>query len=189
MLLDVKVIAVPLEANAKGVLLMGLETEGKTFKEMTSGGVDVLYAVGEVPVTKRPDVNFLIVQTSYLTDLAREADVVLPAATYLESEGTITNYLGKIKNVNKAVEPAGDARQHKDILVELSKKIGQPIKESAIEMKSAFEVRVKPKFNPFEKKQGLDVNASEIIDSLNKSVINRSRLLWLKEAQKVTTGY
>ncbi len=192
-LLDVKVLAVPFEANSRGVVLMGLTTDGKTYKEMTSGrndssprGVNVLYAVGEIPVAKRPGVNFLIAQTAYLTELAKEADVVLPAATYLESKGTIINYLGKIKNVNKINEPAGNSKQHKDIFIELSKVIGKPIKESAAEMKSAFEVSAKPKFKPFEKKQELDANPSEIIESVNTCVINYSRLLWLKETEKAT---
>jgi predicted molibdopterin-dependent oxidoreductase YjgC len=184
LLLDLKVVAVPFEANARGVIAMGLTTEGKTYKEMASGGVDVLYAIGEVPVAKKPDVNFLIVQTSYMTDLAKEADVVLPAATHLESKGAITNYLGKIKNLNKVIDPAGDSKQHKDIVVELSKLMGKPVKESAAEMKSALDVSTKPKFNPFKKKEGLDASPSEIIEAVNTCVINYSRLLWLKEAPK-----
>jgi NADH dehydrogenase/NADH:ubiquinone oxidoreductase subunit G len=186
LLTDIKVVAVPYEANARGAVLLGLTTEGKTYSEMISGGVDVLYAVGEVPVTKRPDVKFLIAQTSYMTELAKQADVILPAATCLESEGTMINYLGKVKEAVKAVEPAGDARQHKNILIELSKEMGAPIKESAAKMKSAFQVKDKPTFRPFEKKKGLDVNPSELNDSINKSVIYSSRLVWLKEvAEKV----
>ena len=72
LLMDIKVIAVPFEANARGVVSLGLTTEGKTYKEMVSGGVEVLYTVGEVPVTKIPNVNFLIVQTSYMTELAKQ---------------------------------------------------------------------------------------------------------------------
>ena len=184
LLLDIKVVAAPLEANARGVVAMGLTTEGKTFKEMTAGEVDFLYAVGEVPVTKKLDVKFLVVQTSYLNGLAKNADIVLPAATYLESKGTITNYLGKIKTLNRVIEPAGDSKQHKDILIDLSKVIGKPIKESTAEMKSAFEVSAKPRFHPFEKNREIDVNPAKIIESANTCVLRHSKLLWLKEAQK-----
>ncbi|MBI5741161.1 MAG: molybdopterin-dependent oxidoreductase [Nitrospirae bacterium] len=181
LLTDVKVVAVPFEANAKGVVSLGLTTEGKTYGEMVSGGVEVLYAVGEVPAAKRPDVKFLIAQTSFMTDLAKQADVVFPAATFLESDGTIINYLGKVRDVRKSVEPAGDSKQHKNILIELSKVMGSPIKESAAAMKSAFQAKDKPKFRPFEKKQGLDVNPAELNESINKPVIYSSRLVWLKE--------
>ena len=183
LLLKVKVAAVPFEANARGVAAMGLTTEGKTYQEMVSGGVDVLYAIGEVPATKKPAVKFLIAQTSYMTDLAKKADIILPAATYLESEGTITGYLGRDKDVKKAVKPAGESKQHKNIFIDISKAAGSAIKTTASEIKSAHEVS-KPKFNPFEKKKGLDVKPAETIESINKCVLKQSKLVWLKEAQK-----
>jgi predicted molibdopterin-dependent oxidoreductase YjgC len=184
LLLKIKVVAVPAEANARGVVAMGLTTDGKTYKEMASGGLDVLYTVGEVPMSSRPDVGFLIAQTSYLTELAKQADVVLPAATYLESEGTITGYLGKVKDVKKIIEPAGDSKQHKDIFIQLSKVLGTAIK-SAAKIKSAREVN-KPAFSPFEKKQGLDAAPASISEGINASIINHSKLLWLREAQQAT---
>ncbi len=184
LLTGVKVIAVPYEANARGVIAMGLTTDGKAYTEMVKGGVDVLYAIGEVPVDKRPDVNFLIVQSAYMTELAKQADIVLPASAYLESKGTIINYMGKIKELVKVVESPGIAKQHKDIFIEISRAIGSPIKELAAEIKSAFEVSAKPKFSPFEKKQGLDVNPLEFNESIQQCVVNSSRLLWLKETEK-----
>jgi NADH dehydrogenase/NADH:ubiquinone oxidoreductase subunit G len=184
LLLDIKVVAVPAEANARGVVAMGLTSDGKTYQDMISGGVDALYAIGEVPLTKRPDVGFLIAQTSYMTELAKQADVVLPAAAYLESEGTITGYLGKDKDVKMIISPAGDSKQHKDIFIQLSKVLGSSIKQTA-KIKSAHEVS-RPQFSPFEKKKGLDSSPADIIDGVNTSVTNHSKLLWLKEAQKAT---
>ena len=43
-------------------------------------------------------------------------------------------------------------------------------------------MKVKPSFSPFEKKEGFEVDAGEMIESVNASVINGSRLLWLKES-------
>ncbi len=185
LLLKIKVAAVPFEANARGVVTLGLTTDGKTYQEMVSGSMYVLYAIGEVPVDKRARASFVVAQTSYLTDFAKEADVVLPAASYLESKGTITNYLGKTKTVNRIIEPAGDSKQHKDIIIELSKVMGSPIRDLAAKIKGAKEIS-KPSLSPFEKKQGLDVNANELTDSLNASVLKNSKLLWLKEAKEAT---
>ncbi len=182
LLIDIKIVAVPYEANARGVAAAGLAAEGKTYTEMISGGVDVLYAVGEVPVAKRPGAKFIIAQTSYLTDLAKQADIVLPAATYLESKGTIINYMGRIRDIRKIIDPAGNSRQHRDIIVNLSKTIGTPLKDSAAKIKSGREAG-EPAFNPFEKKQGLDINPVDIMESLNKFALNHSKLLWLKEAE------
>jgi predicted molibdopterin-dependent oxidoreductase YjgC len=180
-----KIIAVGLESNARGVALMGLTTEGKTYKEMVSDGMKVLYAVGEVPLNKRPDTDFLIVQNSHLTELAKQADVVLPSATFLESAGTMIDYMGRLKYLPKVIEPQGESKSHRDIFIHLAKIMGATIKRPAeAEVKKALKVKTKLSFSPFTKKEGLDISPNEIIESINASVINGSRLLWLKEAEK-----
>ncbi len=175
---DIKVAAVPYEANARGVAAMGMTTDGKSFSEMADGGVDVLYAVGEVPVKGKPKAGFIIAQSSYLTGLAKDADIVLPAAASLESEGTITDYLGRVKNVHRCIEPAGDSMQHKDIIIEISKALGSPVSDADI--KTAHEIS-KARFSPFEKTRGLDAAPESITECENEAVLNKSRLLWLKE--------
>ncbi len=182
LLIDVKVVAVPYEANARGVVAAGLAGGGKTYSEMISGEVDVLYAVGEIPVSGKSGANFIIAQASYLTGLAKQADILLPAATYLESKGTIINCLGKVKDVRKVIDPAGGARQHRDIIISLSKAIGEPLKDITPKTKAGPET-AEPAFMPFEKKQGLDISPADIIEALNRSVLDHSRLLWLKQAE------
>jgi len=180
-----KIIAVGLESNARGVALMGLTTEGKTYKEMVSDGMKVLYAVGEVPLNKRPDTDFLIVQNSHLTELAKQADVVLPSATFLESAGTMIDYMGRLKYLPKVIEPQGESKSHRDIFIHLAKIMGATIKRpTEAEVKKASKVKTKLIFSPFTKKEGLDISPNEIIESVNASVINGSRLLWLKETEK-----
>lgn len=180
-----KAVAVPLESNARGVALMGLTTQGKTYKEMTSGGMKVLYAVGEVLLQKRPKTDFLVVQNSHMTELAKQADVVLPSATFLESAGTMMDYAGRLKYLPKAIEPQGESKSHKDIFMQLAKSMGSTIKKpTEAEVKKAANVKVKLSFMPFEKKKGFDISPGEIIESVNASVINGSRLLWLKETEE-----
>jgi NADH dehydrogenase/NADH:ubiquinone oxidoreductase subunit G len=176
-------VSVPIESNAKGVMLMGLISEGKSYKEMATGGLGLLYAVGEVPLNKRPDVEFLVVQNSHLTELAKQADLVLPSAAYLESEGTIIDYLGRLRQVCKAVEPAGDAMSHREIFLSIAKALGVDMKIAKEgDVKKLSKIKIKKSFAPFERKEGLEVRPDEMIESINASVINGSRLLWLKEA-------
>ena len=183
-LLKGKVIAVPLESNAKGVTLMGLSTQGKSYKDMVSGKTKALYAIGELPVQARPNTDFLIVQNAHLTDLAKEADVVLPSATYLESAGTMVDYLGRLKYLPRIVEPQGKAKSHKDIFMRLAKSMGSTIKRpTEAEVKKAASVKKKLSFSPFAKKKGLDVRPDELIESTIASFINGSRLLWLRETE------
>jgi predicted molibdopterin-dependent oxidoreductase YjgC len=180
---------------------MGLVADGMLYKEMISGkqnpgqraqsGVKVLYAVGEIPLPKsgvRPDVDFLIVQNSHLTDLAEQADIVLPSTAFLESEGTIVDYLGRLKKAKKAIEPLGKSKTHGEIFIELAKVLRSKVKEpTKAEVKKAMRPKkVKPSIAPFKKQEGFDVDSQEMIESLNSSVINSSRLLWLKETERAT---
>lgn len=177
-------VSVPIESNAKGVALMGLVSEGKSYKEMVSGGLGLLYAIGELPFSKRPGVDFLVVQNSHMTEIAKQADIVLPSAAYLEIDGTIVDYLVRMKNVCKAVEPLEGVKTHREIFADIAKAMGvkmKDVKESDI--KKLVKVKKKAVFSPFARKEGLEVNAEEMIESMNASVINGSRLLWLKETE------
>ncbi len=180
-----KIISVPLESNARGVILMDLTTSGKSYKELVSGGTKVLYTVGEVPLNRRPKTEFLIVQNSHLTELAKQADVVLPSATFFESAGTIIDYLGRIKYLPKIIEPQGESKSHKDIFIMLAKVMGVTIKKvTELEVKRAARTKDKLLIGSFIKKEGLEISPGEMIESINASVINGSRLLWLKETEK-----
>lgn len=182
-------VSVPVESNAKGVILMGLASQGKTYREMARGGIKLLYAIGEVPLTDRPQVDFLVVQNSHLTGLARQADLVLPSAAYLEVDGTIVDYLGRLRHVCKAIEPAGEAMSHREIFAAAAKAMGTEIKVAKLaDVKRNTKIKVKPEFRPFEKRQDLDVLPEDMIRSINASVINGSRLLWLMEIEKMAPG-
>ncbi|MCL5022761.1 MAG: molybdopterin-dependent oxidoreductase [Nitrospirae bacterium] len=177
-------LAVPIESNAKGVMRMGLNAEGKTYGEMVRGGMKVLYAIGEVPLTEKPIVDFLVVQNSHLSELAKQADIVLPSAAYLEVSGTLVDYLGRLKHVRKAVNPAGASRSHREILGDMAREMGAEIgKAKESEIKKLAKVDARLHVRPFEKKAWLDVSP-EIIELINGSVIKGSRLLWLREIER-----
>lgn len=188
-LIKEEAVAVPFEANARGVVMMGLTSEGKKFKEMVSSKSKALYAIGEVPVDKRPDTEFLIVQNSHMTDLATQADIVLPSAHALESDGTIIDYLGRVKEVRRALSPAGASKPHSEIFIEVAKAIGDSLKQvKDTEIKKALKAKVKVAFSPFKRDKDLEIDAEKFTDSINRSAINGSRLLWLKEAEKAVTA-
>ncbi|NOZ26310.1 MAG: molybdopterin-dependent oxidoreductase [Nitrospirae bacterium] len=180
-------LAVPIEANAKGTLFMGLKGDGATYTEMTEKGVKkVLYAVGEVPSGRPSGVDFLIVQHSHLSGLAKEADLVLPAATHFETEGSIVDYTGRVKVLEKSVDPLGDSKPHRDIFRGVAKKMNmelKPAKTSDVKKeKKALSTGTTPA--PFKKREDLSFNPEELVDALNATMINGSRLLWLKEVEQ-----
>ncbi len=111
---------------------------GLTLMEMMDGAhkgnIDVLYIMGENPVISDPDtghliaalekVDFLAVQDIFLTETARYADVVLPAASFAEKEGTFTNTDRRVQRVRKAVEPPGEARDDSWIIAQIASRLG-----------------------------------------------------------------
>jgi len=177
-----KVISVGLESNARGIAQIGLTTEGKTYREMVSDGMKVLYTIGEVPLKRRPHADFLVVQNSHLTELARQADIVLPSTTFYESDGTMVDYLGRFKQVKKVIEPLGASKNHRDIFIALSKILKSPLKKPAeAELKKAMKAKAKITFRPFVRKEGFDLSPKEFLEDINASVINSRRLSWLLE--------
>jgi formate dehydrogenase alpha subunit len=114
------------------------EKPGLTVMEMmeaaAQGKVKALYIMGENPMVSDPDirhlqealdkVELLVVQDIFLTETARRAHVVLPAASFAEKEGTFTNTDRRVQRVRKAVEPPGDAREDSWIVAEVSRRLG-----------------------------------------------------------------
>src|SRR5829696_7261486 len=76
---------------------------------------------------------FVIVQDIFLTETARYADVVLPAATWGEKTGTFTNADRTVHLSEKAVEPPGGAKSDLDIFLDYGRRMdfkdkdGQPL--------------------------------------------------------------
>ena len=115
------------------------EKPGLTVVEMINGILDgkikAMYIVGENPMLSDPDINhvrealsklqFLVVQDIFLSETARLAHVVLPAACFAEKDGTFTNTERRVQLVRKAVNPPGEAKADWEIICELAKRMGE----------------------------------------------------------------
>ena len=73
------------------------------------------------------NLDLLIVQDLFLTETAELADVVLPARSWGEVEGTFTNTDRRVQRVRKAVEPHPNTKEDWEILCDLSTKLGYPM--------------------------------------------------------------
>ena len=114
-----------------------------------SGRLKALYVVGANPAKKTNFVgskqmgklDLLVVQDLYLSETARLADIILPALSGFEKDGTMTNTAGEVQLVRKGADFMG-ARSDFDILRFLSfqlarQGLGQPIRSRAPD--AAFE--------------------------------------------------
>jgi formate dehydrogenase major subunit len=101
------------------------------------GGVRGMYMMGENPFLSDPNINkvrkalaaleFLVVQDIFLTETAEFADVVLPATSYLEKEGTYTNTDRRVQIGRKVLEAPGEAREDWRIVCDIANRIGLPM--------------------------------------------------------------
>jgi NADH dehydrogenase/NADH:ubiquinone oxidoreductase subunit G len=188
-LIQGEAMAIPFEANAKGLVLAGFVSEGRKFKEIISSAAPVVYAVGELPLSARSQTDFLIVQSAFMTDLAMQADLVLPAAHSLEAEGTIVDYLGRIREMKKMIEPAGESRTNAVIILGLAEAMGISLKmPKDTDIKKALKVKTKVVFSPFKRDAGVDETAGKLLEATQKATVQGSRLLWLKESCNVVAA-
>jgi formate dehydrogenase major subunit len=98
------------------------------------GGVRGMYMMGENPFLSDPNINkvrkalgaleFLVVQDIFLTETCEFADVILPASSYLEKEGTYTNTDRRVQIGRKVLDPPGQARLDWQIIQDMSNRIG-----------------------------------------------------------------
>ena len=89
------------------------KSAGKGYKQMLNGAgkeIKALYVMGANPASERPEwaakldqLDFLVVQDLFLTETAQKADVVLPALSWAENDGTFTNLERRVQRAPKAV--------------------------------------------------------------------------------------
>ncbi|MBT2444478.1 nitrate reductase [Streptomyces sp. ISL-36] len=104
------------------------------FRYAEQGSVRMLWISGTNPVVSLPELArirgilgqerlFTVVQDLFLTETARLADVVLPAAAWGEKTGTFTNADRTVHLSEKAVDPPGQARSDLDIFLDYARRM------------------------------------------------------------------
>jgi formate dehydrogenase alpha subunit len=125
-------------------------TPGLTATEMVDGAaigsVKAMFVLGENPMMSEPNQNharhalealdFLVCQDIFINETGEMADVILPATSFAEKDGTFTNTDRRIQRCRKAVEPVGDSRADWDIIGDLGRRIE---KRLGVTMTAGFE--------------------------------------------------
>jgi formate dehydrogenase major subunit len=98
------------------------------------GGVRGMYMLGENPFLSDPNINkvrkalskldFLVVQDIFLTETAEFADVILPASSYMEKNGTYTNTDRRVQLGRKVLDTPGQARVDWEVVQDVANRIG-----------------------------------------------------------------
>jgi formate dehydrogenase alpha subunit len=110
---------------------------GLTTMEMVDaaerGAIHAYFVMGENPMMSEPDLRharhvmgnlaFVLVQDIFMNETSEYADVILPAASFAEKEGTFTNSDRRVQLVRKAFDPPGQARPDWEILCDLALRV------------------------------------------------------------------
>ena len=113
---------------------------GLTLMEMINGcGAEIraMFIMGENPLMSDPNLNhvrkqlgrldFLAVSDLFMSETAEMADVVLPAASFAEKDGTFTATDRRVQRIWKAVEPIGESLPDWLIVSKISEGLGYPM--------------------------------------------------------------
>ncbi len=106
------------------------------FEAAHEGKVKAMYILGENPVLTDPNSNhiraalekldFLVVQELFLSETAEYADVILPAASFAECNGTFTNTERRVQRVRQAIEPI-PGQANWQTICQMSTRVGFPM--------------------------------------------------------------
>jgi NADH-quinone oxidoreductase subunit G len=125
--IPVKYVCLVDYSNSRGALDMGVTPgeSGMHLDQMLAANLDALWVVGANPLKngKPRQAGFLVVQDLFLTETAKQADVVLPAASAYEKNGTVTNVTGEVQKLNRAIETMG-AKPDLEIMGFLAREMG-----------------------------------------------------------------
>lgn len=110
-------------------------TATEMFDALKSGKMKAIWIICTNPSVSMPNArlvdealksaSFVVVQDiSKNSDTVQYADLVLPAASWLEKEGTMTNSERRITYLPKVVDPPGNARPDAEIIMHLARAMG-----------------------------------------------------------------
>jgi formate dehydrogenase alpha subunit len=110
-------------------------THTEIFDAILASEVKAMYMVGENPVLTEADakharraleeLDFLVSQDIFLTESGQYADVVLPAASFAEKDGTFTNTERRVQRVRRVIPPRGDSKPDWWITTQIAKAMGE----------------------------------------------------------------
>jgi predicted molibdopterin-dependent oxidoreductase YjgC len=106
-------------------------------RSCASGELKALMVFGENIALSAPNTEqslasldkaqFLAVSDLYLTETARLADVVFPACSFLEKDGTFTNIERRVQRVRKVFEPVGESKSDLETIADLASALGADV--------------------------------------------------------------
>jgi len=115
---------------------------GLTTMEMVDAAdqkaIRAFYVMGENPMMSEPDLqharsvmeklDFIIVQDIFMNETGEYADIIFPASSFAEKDGTFTNSDRRVQRVRRALTAPGRSRADWDIICDLAARVESKLK-------------------------------------------------------------
>ncbi len=98
------------EGKLRGLIIFGADLIGNLGRENVESALEALELVVLIDIRR--------------TETSLYADVVLPAASFAETDGTFTNHAGRVQRVRRAFSPPGDALEGWQLIASVGKALG-----------------------------------------------------------------
>lgn len=112
----------PLYNNSVGAIDILGETQSGQVAAKNAAAVYVAGSLQDASILEGKE--FVVVQELFETETTAFADVVLPAASFAEVDGTFTNNAGNVQRVRKAIDPVHQSRPDWMIIRSLAGEMG-----------------------------------------------------------------
>jgi NADH-quinone oxidoreductase subunit G len=125
--------------NRRGLEALGIDTKREAVekilddaragrvKALLSFGADLVGQLGQPKVEGALEgLNFFVLIDVARTETSLYADVLLPSASFAETEGTFTNHAGRVQRIRQAFPPPGQAMEGWRLLGSLLQAAGDP---------------------------------------------------------------
>ena len=99
-----------LDGKVKALILFGADLVGWLRSAKTESALDA--------------VDLLVVLDTDRSETLSYADVILPTATFAETDGTLTNFAGRVQRIRRAFAPPGEAKEGWEALSALCRGLG-----------------------------------------------------------------
>lgn len=160
-------------------------TPGYTVTEMIDNldkSVKALYIMGENPAMTEPDINmvieklkkceFLVLQDIFPTETSKFADVILPAATFGEKDGTFTNTERRIQRLSPLFKPLHNSKTDFEIITTLANLLITKMQLNPLGIFSSWNYRT------YEDVMD-EINATTpIYEKVDYKIIQKNKICW-----------
>lgn len=161
-------------------------------KKIHRGEIKMLYIIGENPIDSLPaslkareafsKLEFLVCQDLFMNSTLEMADVVFPAASFAEKEGSYTSMEGRVQKIRKALKEGGESQSDWETISAVSTRTGFPLQYENV---NAIRREIKKALPDYYRDTPLGGEQKELILASKKNYFDQNAGKTVKERYRL----